>query len=137
PDPGVAYTDFNRFFTNLELPAAGGAPAQSVHELRYANVIMFTWTTNWTVLGLRYGALAGVPFATGDLSSPEAESGFSLGDVLVTPVSLYGKSASFDYQLQFTVWTPSGYFEPGSTRNRGTGFWAFVYSLGGVYYPGG
>ena len=87
--------------------------------------------------GLRYGALAGVPFATGDLASPTAESGFGLGDMLFTPVSLYGKSAAFDYQFQFTVWTPSGHFSPGSARNRGTGFWALVYSLGGVYYPGG
>ncbi len=137
PDTGFAYTNFSRFFTNLQLPASAGAPTQDVHELRYANISMFTWTTRWTLFGLRYGALAGIPFATGDLSSSEGESGFGLGDILITPISLYGKSASFDYQMQFTVWTPSGHFEPGSTRNRGTGFWALVYSLGGVYYPGG
>jgi hypothetical protein len=28
-------------------------------------------------------------------------------------------------------------FSPGSDRNRGKGFWALVYSLGAVYYPGG
>ena len=92
---------------------------------------------DWELFGLRYGALAGIPFATGDLSSPAPESGFGLGDILVTPISLYGKSTSFDYQFQFTVWTPSGHFSPGSARNRGTGFWALVYSLGGVYYPAG
>ncbi len=26
---------------------------------------------------------------------------------------------------------------PGASGNRGTGFWALVYSLGGVYYPNG
>ena len=68
---------------------------------------------------MRYGALAGVPVATGDISSSASESALGLGDILVTPVSLYGKSASFDYQIQFTVWTPSGRFSPGSARNRG------------------
>jgi hypothetical protein len=85
---------------------------------------------------MSYGALAGVPVATGDISSGQSP-GFGLGDVLLTPISLYGKSATFDHQLQLTVWTPSGHFSPGSPRNRGTGFWALVYSVGGVYYPGG
>ena len=137
PDPGSTLTNFSRFFTNLEGVGGGSeAPNGDVHELRYANISMFTWTSNRTVLGLRYGALAGIPVATGDISSGQAPA-FGLGDVLVTPIALYGKSASFDHQLQFTVWTPSGHFSPGSARNRGTGFWALVYSLGGVYYPGG
>ncbi len=135
PDAGFTYTNFSRFFTNLQLAAPSST--ESLHELRYANISMLTWTSDWKLLGLRYGALAGIPFATGDLSEPTGESGFGLGDILVTPVSLYGKSSSFDYQFQFTVWTPSGRFSPGSTGNRGTGFWALVYSLGGVYYPGG
>ena len=71
-------------------------------------------------------------------AADEVEStGFGLGDVLITPVSLYGKSAHFDYQVQLTVWTASGRFSPGATDNRGTGFGSLVYSLGGVYYPGG
>jgi hypothetical protein len=135
PDPSFSYTNFSRFFTNLLVVGSSGN--QDIHEMRYANISMFTWTTDWKLFGLRYGALAGVPVATGDLSSPAGESGFGLGDVLLTPVSLYGKSVSFDYQLQFTVWTPSGHFSPGSASNRGSGFWALVYSLGGVYYPGG
>ena len=137
PEPGFAVTNFNRFFTNVDVPGASGAETQSTDELRYANISMFTWTTDWELFGLRYGALAGIPFATGDLSSPTPESGFGLGDILLTPVSQYGKSTSLDYQLQFTIWTPSGHFSPGSARNRGTGFWALVYSLGGVYCPAG
>ncbi len=137
PDSGLAYTNFSRFFTNLQLAGASGTQAQDIHELRYANISMFTWTSNWKLLGLRYGALAGIPVATGDLTSSDGESGFGLGDILVTPVSLYGKSDSFDYQVQFTVWTPSGRFSPGSSSNRGTGFWSLLYSVGGVYYPNG
>jgi hypothetical protein len=137
PDSGFVYTNFSRFFTNLQLAGASGVQAQDIHELRYANISMFTWTAGWKFLGMQYGALAGIPVATGDLSEPEAESGFGLGDVLVTPISLYGKNTLFDYQVQFTVWTPSGRFSPGSSSNRGTGFWALVYSVGGVYYPDG
>jgi hypothetical protein len=98
---------------------------------------MFTWTSDWEIAGLRYGALAGIPFATGDLSSPTPESGFGLGDVLLTPLSLSGSTTAVDGLFQLTLWTPSGHFEPGSARNRGTGFWSLVYSLGGVWYPGG
>ena len=138
PAPGVQLTNFNRFFTNLEVVGEAGTPPDAIgEELRYANITMITWTTSWELLGMRYGALAGIPFATGNLDEPTSESGFGLGDILVTPLSLYGKSDSFDYQVQLTVWTPSGHFSPGSPRNRGTGFWALVYSLGGVYYPRG
>jgi hypothetical protein len=134
PDTGLSLTNFSRFFTNLE--GVGGGTASDIHELRYANISMFTWTSSWKVLGMSYGALAGIPVATGDISSGQ-EADFGLGDILLTPISLYGRSASFDHQFQFTVWSPSGHFEPGSARNRGTGFWALVYSVGGVYYPAG
>jgi hypothetical protein len=134
PDTGLSLTNFSRFFTNLE--GVGGGTAADIHELRYANISMFTWTPGWTLFGMSYGALAGIPVATGDLRSDGSRE-FGLGDVLLTPISLYGKSAWFDHQFQFTVWTPSGHFSPGSSRNRGTGFWALVYSVGGVYYPGG
>jgi hypothetical protein len=137
PDPGFAYTNFNRFFTNAELTGPSGEPIQNIEELRYANISMFAWTTDLEILGMRYGAVAGIPFATGDVSSPTAESGFGPGDVLITPLVLYGKTGPFDYQLQFTVWTPSGSFAPGDPGNRGTGFWSLVYTLGGVYYPDG
>ena len=135
-EPSVSLTNFNRFFTNVDL-VDSETGTEAVDELRYANISMFTWTTSWEPLGLRYAALAGIPIATGDLSSPTSESGFGLGDVLITPISLTGSTSEFDGQFQFTIWTPSGHFEPGSARNRGTGFWALVYSLGGVWYPGG
>lgn len=140
PAAGVAYTNFSRFFTNLEVQDASGEDVQDVDELRYANISMITWTTDAELLGMRYGALAGIPFSTGNLRpaiGDDESSGFGLGDVLITPISLYGKHATFDHQLQFTVWTPSGRFSPGAPDNRGTGFWALVYSLGGVYYPSG
>ena len=135
-EPSVAVTNFNRFFTNLTLVDAGAA-TEDLDELRYANITMVTWISPWEIGGFRYSALAGIPVATGDLSAPTAESGFGLGDVLVTPISLTGSTSQLDGQFQFTIWTPSGHFEPGSARNRGTGFWALVYSLGGVWYPGG
>ena len=140
PQPGWAFTNFNRFFTNIEVKDAHGEPLSDVDELRFANISMVTWTTGWELMSMRYGALAGFPFATGNLrpaGGDSASTGFGLGDILVTPLSLYGVSAHFDYQLQLTLWTPSGRFSPGSKNNRGTGFWALVYSLGGVYYPGG
>ncbi len=137
PPPSISLTNFNRLFTNLVLVGESSADTDDVDELRYANISMVTWTTDREIFGLRYGAMAGIPFATGDLSAPTAESGFGLGDVLVTPIVLSGGGRLFDATFQFTVWTPSGRFTPGSARNRGTGFWALVYSLGGVFYLGG
>jgi len=140
PDAGFVYTNFSRFFTNLQLTDAGGNSVQDLDELRFANISMFTLTTDLELFGMRYGALAGVPFSTGNLQ-PSADDAlsddFGLGDVLLTPLSLYGKNDRFDYQVQLTFWTASGHFEPGGTRNRGSGFAALVYSLGGVFYPGG
>jgi hypothetical protein len=135
-EPSIAYTNFNRFFTNLQA-VDSETGTRELDELRYANISMITWTSPWEIAGLRYAALAGIPFATGDLSSPTADSGFGLGDILVTPISLTGSTSDFDGQFQLSVWTPSGHFSPGDARNRGTGFWALVYSLGGVWYPGG
>ena len=137
PDPGVSLTNFNRFFTNLELHDAG---ENNWGELdgRYANITMITWTSHAKVLGMSYGALMGIPFVTGNLRPSGGDfdsNGFGLGDIMLTPVSLYGKSNVFDYQLQFTVWSASGHFEQGSTENRGTGFWSLMYSIGAVYYP--
>lgn len=138
PPPGWGYVNFSRFFTNLAVQDPSGATIGEVDELRYANISMFTWTTSWKVLGMRYGALAGIPFSTGNLTPSSADVGsssFGLGDILITPVSLYGDSPAFDYQFQFTVWTASGRFTPGGSSNRGSGFPALVYSLGGVWYP--
>ena len=139
PLPGFSYTNFSRFFSNLEVLDASGTVTREVEEVRYANISMFTFTSDAQVLGMTYGALAGVPFSTGNIH-PSAEDvgsrSFGLGDILITPLSLYGKSTAFDYQFQFTVWTPSGKFVPGGPDNRGTGYWALIYSLGGVYFPG-
>ena len=138
PAPGWGITNFSRFFTNLEVKDAQGAAVESVQEMRYANITMVTWVTGARVLGMNYGTMIGIPFATGNLnpSSEEVESSsFGLGDILVTP-SLYARGSSFDYQFQFTVWTASGRYSPGAPDNRGTGFWALLYSLGGSWYPG-
>src|SRR3954466_12957048 len=135
PEPGFTYTDFSRLFTNEEVFDAAG---NVVGELRYANISMFSWTTGRELFHMRYGALAGIPFATGNLrgaGDAVTSTHLGLGDVLLTPLSLYGKAKAFDYQVQFTVWTPSGHFASASPDNRGSGFWALVYSLGGVYYP--
>src|SRR5262245_29155270 len=66
PDSGFAYTNFSRLFSNIQVVGSPSTGVEDVDELRYANISMLTWTTKWKVLGLSYGALAGIPFATGD-----------------------------------------------------------------------
>jgi hypothetical protein len=140
PPVGAAYTNFSRFFTKGEVKDAGGSTVGEVGNLGFANISMLSWVGDYKILGMNYGVSAGVPFSTKYRRTPGGDieaSGFGLGDVLVTPVALYGKNPAWDYQAQFTVWTPSGNFSPGAFDNHGTGFWALVYSLGGAYYPGG
>jgi len=137
--PGWSITNFNRFFSNLEAIDPSGNATARLEETRYANITMITWTTPHEVFGMRYGAMAGIPFGTGNLNPGEDDSaaGFGLGDVLLTPVALYGESGEFDYTFQLTLWSATGRFSPGSPENRGTGFWSLVYSVGGVWYPDG
>ena len=137
PPPGWNFTNFSRVFSNLEVKDAGGGTAADRDETRYANITMIMWTSQAKVLGMDYGWAMGIPFATGDLQASEDQaSDLGLGDVLLTPLVLYGRRPAWDYQFQLTLWTPSGHFEPGSARNRGSGYWALVYSVGGAWYPG-
>ena len=136
PAPGWNFTNFNRVFTNLEVKDDQGATTADRSETRYANITMVMWTSEKKLLGMDYGWAMGIPFATGDLqASDDQDASFGLGDVLLTPVCLYGRRPAWDYQFQLTLWTPSGHFEPGSSSNRGTGYWALVYSVGGAWYP--
>lgn len=138
PESGLVYTNFNRFFSNLQVEDASGNAAQHLDEVRYANISMFAWTSDRPVFGMRYGAVAGIPFSTGNLrpDTQELESTeLGLGDVLITPLALYGKSASSDFQVQLTLWSASGRFSHVAHDNRGTGFQSLVYSFGGVLYP--
>ncbi len=139
PSVGWSLTDFNRLFSNLEIKDPNGGTAGKSDELRYANIAVLSWTSDYSLFGLNYGAYLGVPFATGNLNPDDdlTESSIGLGDIIVTPVALYGRSTEFDYQFQFSVWAPSGEFKPGGTRNRGSGFWSLIYSFGGAWYPGG
>ena len=140
PPPGWAITDFNRLFSNLDTKNESGSDVAHPNEARYANIVMVGWTSEDTIFNMSYGAIMGVPFATGNLNPSADDTGDSsidLGDIIVTPVSLSGEAGDFDYQFQYSVWTPSGHFRPGDPANRGSGFWSSIYSLGGVWYPGG
>jgi hypothetical protein len=140
PAPGWSITDFNRLFSNLDVKDAKGTTVSHAGEARYANILMTGWTSGTTIWGMNYGALVGIPFATGNLNPEPGETGssdFALGDIIVTPASLYGMASDFDYQLQLSVWTPSGRFKPASPTNRGSGFWSLIYSAGLAWYPSG
>lgn len=140
PEPGLSITDFNRLFSNLETKNASGSTIDHPQEARYANIFMVGWTSEDSFPGMCYGAIVGVPFATGNLNPADGDVGYShigLGDIIVTPASLSGKTSDFDYQVQFSEWTPSGKFAPGNPASRGAGFWSLIYSAGAVWYPGG
>ena len=140
PAAGWSFTNFSRLFSNLDVTDEDGNAVQHVGEARFANISLISWTGAEGILGMDYGAIVGIPFATGNLnpgSDDLEQGGFDLGDIVVTPIGLSGSASSFDYQLQFAVWTPSGRFRPGAPDNRGSGFWSLIYTAGAVWYPGG
>lgn len=140
PAAGWSLTDFSRLFSNLDTKNASGSSVAHPNEARYANIVMVGWTSEDKISDMSYGAIVGVPFATGNLNPSADDTGDSaidLGDIIVTPLSLSGEAGDFDYQFQYSVWTPSGHFHPGDPANRGSGFWSLIYSVGGVWYPGG
>lgn len=140
PSPGWSITDFNRLFSNLITKSESGETIARPGEARYANILMVGWTSDDELFGMRYGAIVGIPFASGNLNPADDEtinSQMGLGDIIVTPISLSGQAVDFDYQFQLSAWTTSGAFKPGSTADRGSGFWSAIYSAGGVWYPDG
>ena len=92
PDPGLSYTNFSRFFTNLQL--AGASERRRI----FTSCAMRTSACS---RGRRTGSSSDcdterLPESRSrPATSPNqtGESGFGLGDILLTPLSLYGKSA--------------------------------------------
>ena len=140
PDVGGAYVNFSRIHVAGDLKDASGNTIKHINDTAYANINVFTYTTDIKFFGMNYGVLMGVPF--NDIynrpsGQSESATGFGLGDIVIIPFGLYGKAKEFDYQVGAGVWAPSGSFSPGSASNHGAGFWEAIYSIGGAYYPGG
>ncbi|GKS57644.1 hypothetical protein YTPLAS18_11710 [Nitrospira sp.] len=140
PEGSTGAFNFFRYNHPGDLKNANGGTIQSVNKDVFVNITGAQWSTKYKFFGMNYGGLLAVPFnniynrASGQ--STEA-SGFSLGDVVFSPLILFGKQENFDYQVGLAVWAPSGTFSPGASTNHGSGFWELLYSVGGVYYPDG
>ena len=138
--PGWFITDFNRLFSNLDVKDANGTSVSHAGEQRYANILMTGWTSETKILGMNYGALIGVPFATGNINpglGDTTSSDFALGDIIVTPVSLYGASLP---TLTTSCSSRSGPRRDGSSSKPNQSRLRLLvgdHSAGGVWYPGG
>jgi hypothetical protein len=114
PPVGWSYTNFSRLFSNLDVKDQAGNTAEHVGEARYANISLITWTTAQQIFGMNYGAVMGIPFAGGNLnpgSDDVAQSGFDLGDIVITPVALSAPAP----RLITSFNSPSGLLRAGST----------------------
>lgn len=140
PEDTVGVFNFFRYNNAGDLKNANGDTITKTNKDVFVNITGTQWNTERKIFGMNYGMLLAVPLnniynrASGQ--STEA-SGFGVGDVVFSPLMLFGKHEKFDYQFGLAVWTPSGSFSPGSATNHGAGFWELLYSIGGVYYPDG
>src|SRR5215471_1359734 len=68
PPPGWSFTNFSRLFSNLDVKDQSGNTVEHADEARYANITTIGLTTDYKIFGMNYGAVVGVPFATGNLN---------------------------------------------------------------------
>jgi hypothetical protein len=141
PPPGIKHLAvFARFQDVYALKDDNGNTVQDNNEDLFVDINVLVWNTHKKLLGGNWGGLAAVPFnetefRPNDLSTET--TGFGLGDIVIVPAIFTYNWKEFDFQWGGGVWMPTGHFEPGSTHNRGNGYWCLLGSVGGVWYPGG
>ena len=101
-----------------------------------ALAIMLEYSAPFKVLGGRWAALAGIPWANTAISVANITTpgtwGFS--DVYVLPLQLGWTLKQADLVFGQGFFAPSGRFHPGSTSNTGLGVWSWESTLGATVY---
>jgi hypothetical protein len=140
PAVGGAVINYNRLYEVHRAVSASGDTVDIGQKTVYANINIFSYVTPFKLLGMNYGGMVVFPFNdvyNRPTGSDRDVSGFGLGNVAIIPLLFYGKSKYFDYQWGAGPWVPSGEFHEGGDQNHGSGFLTMIYSIAGMYYPGG
>jgi len=172
PDPGFYGIVYNYWYSSNRLNDHNGNKVDSVTvgakpgirldvDLKvnvYAVSPVFTWVSNWKVLGAKYAAFVTPSFSNSSIGvSLTSASGqglssntsqFGVGDLFVSPLWLGWSLKNWDFALGYGFYVPVGKFNietvtlPGgaslkaeSADNIGLGFWTHQIQGGGSWYP--
>ena len=141
PGPGIYLEDHNLFYTGTS------DQLTDYHTFVYVQAPQLTWITPWTFLDASLGMDVEVPYEYREISyktlppngnpfnPPFSDNQDGLGDIKLEPLILGWHWKHFDTTLAYSLYVPSGEFNPGTLDNVGDGEWANMISLGGVWYP--
>ena len=136
PPTGFHYTMFNVFYQSDSMLNADGDELPIGFDLNvYAMANRFTYMTEKTFLGARYGFNVIIPFINTDIKIDAMgvnESTFGLGDVCVEPILLTWNTPRWDVTIAAGAYAPTG--EDDDPSSPGKGYWSFMETLGATYY---
>jgi hypothetical protein len=103
-----------------------------------AVVLSAEYSSPFTMLGGRWSANVGVPWASGAMATPDVETPWmwGFGDLYVQPLQLGWTLNKADIVVGQGFFAPTGRYRAGATDNTGLGMWSWESSLGGTLYLG-
>jgi len=157
PDPGFYFIQYNMYYTSNTLRDRNGNSVNSIkvgaQELKvdadvdsYMLVPTLSYSSDFKILGGRYGALISQPFGNASFQSALEittlpgfglevdESSWGLGDTYIRPLWLGWSLGQLDIGAAYSVYAPSGKYDAGDADNVGLGMWTHELMGNVAYY---
>ncbi|MGH7554254.1 MAG: SphA family protein [Longimicrobiales bacterium] len=137
PEPGLYFLERLLFYSAGQIRDRNGdvIPIRDLMIDATAAVIGLSFTVKLTGAPL-YTFAIGAPLANVSVNADHPNIGIDasgFGDLFVQPVKLGGRFAGFDLVGSYTIYAPTGRFEPNRVT-VGRGFWTHAFSAGGAVY---
>lgn len=102
----------------------------------FVQAYRFIYSSDIEVLGgnLLFDILIPVMYTDISLSGAFSDSRGGLGDIFVEPVFIGWHGDRWDALAAFGVYVPTGRFDANRPASPGSGFWTYLFSLGGTVY---
>ena len=132
------YLYYDAEFDGTKTVPVGGLVSTGLDVRVDAITIGGVYSAETKVFGATYSAGVYVPFVWMDVtgtvenfSQNDRESGLS--DVAIIPAVLVWKTGSWQYDVAFPIYAPTGDYEAGQLANLGLNYWTFDPTFGLVY----
>jgi hypothetical protein len=137
PEPGLYFLERILFYSAGQIRDHNGdvIPIRDLEIDATAAVIGLSFTKKLPGAPL-YTFAIGAPLANVAVNADNPNVGIDasgFGDLFVQPVKLGGRFNGFDIVGSYTIYAPTGHFEP-KRGNVGRGFWTHQFSAGGAIY---
>lgn len=139
--PGLIYQNGTFFYYTDSFKDNSGNEIGGGEEVNlWANRNSLIWISGQKLFGADYGAAVAVPIANLAprpviVAGETLDTGFGVGDIIVSPVVLGWHWTDFHLQGGYYAFLPTGKFDLGATDNVGKGFWTHMFALGGTWMP--